>query len=276
MKILAHTFLFALFVVAVPNSTLAAPPVNDDFAGAIPVSEPLPFGSDFSSIDATTEADDPSCVSLTAGEGNAQTIWYSYTPSADGWVSVFVDGDFDPTLGVYTGPTHDALEQIACVDQGIAPEKANFFAEAGTTYYIMVASFFATPGGNGSITVDVGTAPANIDFVVDPVGRVAPKSGTVQVNATLSADREVFVEVVLLEVLQKSGRGAIIGSDFKFIFQPAESLDIAAAIQAYPFFGAKGFVAGPATVRGSFVVDDGSGGRIVEFETEIVLKGGLK
>lgn len=276
MKILAHTFLFALFVVAVPNSTFAAPPVNDDFAGAISVSEPLPFGSDFSSIDATTEADDPSCASFTAADGNAQTIWYSYTPSADGWVGVFVDGDFDPTLGVYVGPTHDALEQIACVDQGIAPEKANFFAEAGTTYYIMVASFFGTPGGNGSITVDVGAPPASVDFAVDPVGRVAPKSGMVHVNATLSADREVFVIVALIEVLQRSGRGAIIGSDFKFIFQPAETLDLAAAIQADPFFGAKGFVAGPATVRGFWVVDDGSGERFVEFETEIVLKGGLK
>ena len=276
MKILARAFYFSLLVVLVPISTFAAPPVNDAFAGAISVAEPLPFGTDFSSNEATTEADDPSCASFTAGEGNAQTIWYSYTPSADGWVSVFVDGDFDPTLGVYVGPTHDALEQIACVDQGIAPEKANFFAEAGTTYYIMVASFFGTPGGNGSITVDVGIPPANVEFAVDPVGRVAPKSGMVHLNATLSADREVFVVVALIEVLQKSGRGAIIGSDFKFIFQPAETLDLAAVIQADPFFGAKGFVAGPATVRGFWVVDDGTGERFVQYETEVVLKGGLK
>ena len=55
--------------------------------------------------------------------------------------------------------------------QGIAPEKANFFAGPETTYYIMVASFFGTPGGNGSITVDVGTPPASVDIAVDAVGR---------------------------------------------------------------------------------------------------------
>src|SRR6266542_399336 len=87
-----------------------AQPTNDDFDSATVVTEPLPFTDSVATADATTAADDPQCL------GNGHTVWYTYTPGADGWVNANTFGsNYDTTLSVYTG-ARGALTQVTCND----------------------------------------------------------------------------------------------------------------------------------------------------------------
>jgi hypothetical protein len=214
------------FVIAVALATLAllglpntafAQPTNDDFDNATVVTEPLPFTDSISTVDATTAADDPECA------GNGHTVWYTYTPSAAGFVNANTFGsDYDTTLSVYTG-TRGALTQIACNDdtQGLQ-SSVTWEVVAGTTYYLMAGSFFDSPGGNLSFTVQESGPPPTLDVAIDPIGHVNPRTGVAQVSGTFTCTGLDVLDI-FGELTQQVGRFTIRGF-FEF-FAPGPTCD---------------------------------------------------
>jgi hypothetical protein len=150
-------------------SKVAGPP-NDDFVDAVTVPG---AGGSFtgSNVGGSHESGEPSH----AGNDGEASVWWRWTAPASGLVMIDLSGsDFDTMLGVYTGPSVDALTEVTSDDHcGTAPTSmVSFPATGGTVYHIAVDGFFdqdAYETAQGSITGVValpGAAPtpANDDF----------------------------------------------------------------------------------------------------------------
>ena len=152
------------------SSAWAAPPPNDDFANA----EPLTGMSDSASgtnVEATVEAGEPDHEG-----GSGASVWYRWTAPRTGpfWVGT-CGSDFDTVLAVYTGTAVDDLEHVAGNDQsgGIncptTSQSESFFqAVEGVTYSIAVAgSDFGFGAATGNVQVSLQQslpAPSNDNF----------------------------------------------------------------------------------------------------------------
>ncbi len=162
----AYSFLFTVNapkengVIFTNTYILTAPPSNDDF------SRPRKFpsiGSVFTETNtlATIQAGEP----LHAGISTvAASMWYSYSPIADGPVLVdTLRSGFPTVLAVYTGSTLSSLRSIASAagTNGNAGVELVFQATKGSTYWIAVASVSTNSTGqfrlelqpNGTIDV---------------------------------------------------------------------------------------------------------------------------
>ena len=173
-----------LMGVTAPTA-LAQPPPNDDFDDAIVISE-LPFTDTQDTSEATAAPDDPepSCV------GTSHTVWYALTPSTDVTVTANTFGsDYDTTLSVWTG-TRGALAEVACNDDFESLQsKVSFDAAAGVTAFLMVGTFFDSPGGSLVLSVDELVAAPNDDFDDATVITALPFTDDVSTTqATTAAD----------------------------------------------------------------------------------------
>src|SRR3954465_7979457 len=91
-------------VVAVGGSASAAPPANDDIGGAVVITEPLPFSSTQSTVDATTSADETALQSFCGSPAFEHAVWFTATPAQDEVVAVDVSGtDYGAGVLVLTG-----------------------------------------------------------------------------------------------------------------------------------------------------------------------------
>lgn len=151
-----------------PNVAAVPPPPNDNFADAQAIAS-LPFADlNVSTSGATTELGEPS-PSMGDCESITNTVWYTFTPTADAVLQGDTFGsDFDTVLGVYTGATLPALTNVACNDDvggELLQSKVVFSAMAGVTYRFQVGGF---PGTDESGRLDfhlaVASAPLNDDF----------------------------------------------------------------------------------------------------------------
>ncbi|MFI9382259.1 PKD domain-containing protein [Kutzneria sp. NPDC052558] len=156
-------FVAAVTVLLTPGVANAATPSNDDFDSATAVTA-LPFTSAQDNTQATTAADDPtSCYpSIRA------SVWYDYTPAADGIVLATVaSSGSTPLIAAYTG-TRGALTPVpgACTNFNTG-SSATFHVTAGTTYHIMLLfPYYGTQVSFGLATV----APSpNDDFAAATV-----------------------------------------------------------------------------------------------------------
>ncbi|MGD8473546.1 MAG: PKD domain-containing protein [Anaerolineae bacterium] len=117
------------------DSPVPEPPVNDDFANAIGVSD-IPFSHGTTLEYATLEPLEPvpECAYEPTG-----SIWYAFTASESATMLASTGSFwFDTYLGIYTGASLDDLTEVI---SGCGWDMANrliFQASAGTTYYIQV------------------------------------------------------------------------------------------------------------------------------------------
>ena len=109
----------------------------------------------------TDPISDAQCAGTFLGDFN-QDGWYSFTPSADGTMSVSTCGsvNFDTDLAVYNGSCN-ALIQIAC--NGDATGCPDFSSQilgiavtGGTEYWIRVAGWDGTASGAGTLNITLG------------------------------------------------------------------------------------------------------------------------
>jgi len=183
-----------------------AQPSNDDISNATTFST-LPFSDGpIDTTSATTAADDPSCA------GNGHSVWYAFTLSSD--VTVEIDtfnSDYDTTLSAYTGSPGN-LTQIACNDDaGDGVQSAIVFdAMGGTTYFIMAASFFDSPGGTLFLHADVPPPPLHIGLTVSSTGLVNPKTGVATVSGTITCNNDARY-FIASELDQRIGRQILRG-----------------------------------------------------------------
>lgn len=265
LKFTSHCLALLAFLFA--TTVHAQPPPNDDFDSATIVVEPLPFNDGVDTTEATTAVDDPDCA------GNGPTVWYAYTPSADGFLTANTFGsDYDTTLSLYTG-SRGSLDQIACNDDfGSLQSRVDWEAEAGETYYLMVGAFGSGPGGLLNFAVEEGEPPLFTDLIVNSA-TVTPKTGVATVDVTATFAEPVFVLFTDASLIQRSGRGSIFGQAFKELFEVTDAVNV-----VLPFndvFGAKGYIGGPAELCLTAIYDNPSLGTVAREKcVEIRLKGG--
>lgn len=121
--------------------SVAAAPINDNFANAtvLPVSPGLL--SSQSNVGATGEGETTSYGAL--------GVWYSWTPAVSGDVQLNTCGTktFDTVLGVYQGSMTNRLVENddSCGSDNLG-SKVQFTATAGTTYHFRFGSYSAATG----------------------------------------------------------------------------------------------------------------------------------
>ena len=119
------------------------PPPNDNFTNAQQLSPALPISVSGSTIDAGAETGEPN-----HGEefGALTSVWYRWTPSAGGPVSIdaCTRSDFNTLIGVHTGMALNALTRVGTSEGGPGCAGRPFGGTltmdvtAGTTYFIAV------------------------------------------------------------------------------------------------------------------------------------------
>ncbi len=110
-------------------------------------------------------------------------MWYSWTPSQTGDVTIDCDRPRAALVAIYDGT---ALADLEVADLGQCT--AQFHAEAGRTYKIAVAG---NSGGSGTLSFDPGRfGPAGpLDFGTVPLGDISPIE---QVTLTNTTSRNVY------------------------------------------------------------------------------------
>jgi len=151
----------ALVSAAGVSARRAAAPANDMFANAQVISGTSGTTSG-SNVGATKESGEPNH----AGNSGGASIWYRWTPTASGSVTIDTLGSsFDTLLAVYTGSAVNQLTSVASNDDccGGRQSKLTFGASAGTTYQIAVDGYNKA---TGSVTLDWNqtAGPANDMF----------------------------------------------------------------------------------------------------------------
>lgn len=137
--ILAAVAVLVILLVGVLPA-LAAAPANDDISSATVIAS-LPFSVGLYTNEATSDTGDPSPSCNYYGIREA-TVWYQYSPVYTQYVTASTSGSsYTTNLGVYTGGP-GLLSEVACA---IDYNPVYFLAEAGNTYYIMVAAVNGSP-----------------------------------------------------------------------------------------------------------------------------------
>jgi hypothetical protein len=151
---------------------------NDFFVNAIALSGTSGVVSG-GSTNATKEAGEPYIV----GNPGGKSVWWSFTPPADGVLTLnTTNSTFDTLLGLYTGPDVADLTAIADNDDAYpgAPGGFSFISQAvrsNETYFIAVDGY---DGASGNVSLSYSFVPATVFHVVatNTVG------GSVQLTVT--------------------------------------------------------------------------------------------
>ena len=148
------------------------PPANDDCANAESIAEVVdyPYSTSFA-----TASGLGTCIT-------SPDIWYVYSATGDGYLSVDLCGSsYDTKLSLYDGDC-GALNELGCNDDdcGLQSGIYDIPVVSGTDYYIQVGGFSSSVG-DGDITVA---------FFVDPLATIDPVSFdlTLQVDAMASSE----------------------------------------------------------------------------------------
>lgn len=95
------------------------------------------------------------------------SVWYKYTPTSSEAIAINTIGsDYDTVLGIYTGSC-GSLTQRACDDDSGGSGTSQilgFQATAGTTYYIMTASYGNRGGRTGGLNFSFSHSPLAVDL----------------------------------------------------------------------------------------------------------------
>ena len=142
---------------------LGSIPANDNFANA------AVLGTTTAAVTVkgyTTNATKESGEPNHAANAGGHSIWWKWTPQANGSVTIDTKGSYsDTTLALYTGTALSALTEIASNDDlqlptstdptHIQASKVTFNATAGTTYLIAVDGF---DGDSSAVTLNLAFA----------------------------------------------------------------------------------------------------------------------
>jgi hypothetical protein len=134
----------------------AVPPApNDDFDDAVPIAS-LPLTDAIDSRAATIGADDPRPSCLTYQP--EKTVWYSFQTDLKRRVVIdTIDSSGYVNVAVFTG-SRGALTEVACSGEQTCCSRGKVGLDAlgGTTYYVMLGTIPAWPGGDWIIAAEPG------------------------------------------------------------------------------------------------------------------------
>src|SRR5690606_16695959 len=166
-----------------PTHTLT-PPGNDLISNATVVGNPSttvmdPTGSTVSA------GDPPACAPYT------NNVWFRYTSPIDQPITFTTQGSsYDTVLAVYTG-IPAALTPLACDDDSGTTTRSwlGMYVSAGTTYYIMVGKYGATPlSGPATLSFNVSPVPTGDTLALfNPTGGLTSLVDTLQDQPPLTS-----------------------------------------------------------------------------------------
>src|SRR5687768_898603 len=139
---------FCLGLIMAAFAVVAAPPANDQCAGAenIPGAGPFPYLSSITTnIDEATLLGDPPPPTNCYGGAISRSIWYQFAPTESGLYTVSLKYTAttmqDTLLGIYTsaGGCSGPFQQYVCNDDiGTLQSAVTTNFSAGSTYYVVV------------------------------------------------------------------------------------------------------------------------------------------
>ncbi|MGD0087980.1 MAG: protease pro-enzyme activation domain-containing protein [Verrucomicrobiota bacterium] len=170
-------------ITNVINYTIVGPPPNDNFSNATKV--PITGASYVENNRfATLEPGEPKHDGFRNDGGS---LWWAWTPAAD--TNVFINtigSKVDNALAVYTGGALTSLQSVVATNSNLIlykPAQLNFSAQAGTTYYLAVASTSSNSLGTVALNVVPGGQP---DTNAPVVSVSYPQSGLTVFNPILA------------------------------------------------------------------------------------------
>jgi hypothetical protein len=146
--------------VTIEVNYLVPPVVNDFFVNAIPLNGTSGVVSN-NNANATKEAGEPDIT----GNPGGKSLWWSFTPSADGVLTLnTTNSTFDTLLGLFVGPNVASLTTIAQNDDAYpgAPGGFSYLNQAvrsGQTYDIAVDGYDAA---SGNVALGYSFSPATV------------------------------------------------------------------------------------------------------------------
>ena len=205
----------ALLILLLCGSVYARPANDDcDAATVIPGGAP-PYSDSVDATDATLDATDPLLTCNGSDDGN-QTVWWEWTPSASGVVSISTfgstqagGGELDTAHGAFTGGC-DALVQVACIDAGLNDELI-MDVVAGTTYRIKVGQF---AGGNdaGTVVLNVDEPPPPQQFTLESTrDGISPPISSLGPVAAAASGAPTLLEVPMM--MRNAGTPGLVSND---------------------------------------------------------------
>ena len=192
-------------------AVLAAAPTNDTFPNATLVT--IGYSEVLDTTEATTDADDAQLNATCGAPATDASVWYALEGTGTGVVVDVSQSNYSAGVLVGVG-TPGNLETVAC-----GPGAVVFFAEAGTTYYILAIDDQLDGGGNGgnlSISFSEAPPPPTVDITVNRYGTFT-KTGTALISGTYTCTNGDFIEVDV-EAHQRVGRFTIVGYGSFFDF----------------------------------------------------------
>jgi Family of unknown function (DUF6299) len=186
-------------LVASPAS--AAPPANDDPAGALPIAIGDRLEQD--TTEATTDATDASLNNDNCGAPATNvSVWYSFSPTADAKVLLDTsESDYSTGLMVFKGtPSDDSF-------RGCGPVAVGLNAKAGKTYTIMAFSDDpSSTGGNLVLSATKAATPKAHVTVANHGVAYHGRGGAAKVHGTYSCTHNESFSEVDAHLLQRAGR----------------------------------------------------------------------
>ena len=234
--------LTAALVLAVASAPAqAAPPSNDTFAGAVPITS-VPFSTTQNTTEATTDGDDDEANSeLCGAPATDASVWYSVTPAEDGALVVDVSSSsYSAGVLVVVG-TPGSFDLVTC-----GPGAVAFAVTAGTTYSLMIIDDQLDGGGNGGtmvMNVLEAPPPPELSVTVDPTALFNPQDGSATIRAAVTCSGVVEVAFIDAELRQQVGRGEVFGVGGAEILCDGTPQQLSLSI--FPIFGRK-FAGGKA------------------------------
>lgn len=207
--------------VFVGSTTFAAAPANDDPVGATPLDVPGVIVQD--TTEATTSALETGLNDFCGAPVLEHGVWFTATATESVTVGIDVTGsNYSAGILVAQG-TPDALEPLLC-----GPGVVAGFADAGTTYYVLVFGDGLSEATSGNLVLEtfVAPPPPTVDLTIDPVAKVT-RAGVARLTGSVtctSDDENAFLFDVSGDMTQKVGRFLIRGFFYAEQFTPCDGV----------------------------------------------------
>lgn len=204
-----------LLTSVVAGPALAATPANDEYPGRVTLSGDLPLGHTQDTADATLGTEDAAFVAGCDGAPPTDaSVWFEYTAVQSGGLALdMTASDYAAGAVIATGNPTDGWQVAGC-----GPGIAGWYAEAGTTYTMLVFDDFDTPGNGGTLvmTLDVIPPPPTMEVTVNRTATFNPKTGEATVSGMVTCtpapgQQEVSFAFLDVQLTQRVGRILIRG-----------------------------------------------------------------
>jgi hypothetical protein len=197
-------------------------PANDECGKATAISN-FPFSTRITAYQATSADNDPG-QSCSFGRGNSNSVWYSFTPTSNGTVTVNTfSSRYDTVVSLYNGSCPAVrMAEVACNDDASGGEQSQFRAAvtAGMPYLLEVTNLGGPIGRtfDAQLVLNVSfTAAAGGESLTDMLKAqddLSAQADSVQENESnnsISSANSITPNVTVIGTLDPAGDSDFFG-----------------------------------------------------------------